>query len=384
MGMRLPVAQTPAMGGHYKCGITRPCFGPYLLFTNARWSATIAFTDVTEVKVSKPGHKKVRATQRKGRDFSASEESAWTRQKGSGRAQKNTFGGEVDGDIASWENDEHDEYGARESESLIEHGVPHRRERPLLASDEAAGGLDLDEEEVNASDVDSVPETSPLHGVTDSNPLDAQESRYLKDCFPDLAAEYDADANGQPLSEVLADSALVVSWKCLECEFKWKSGVFVRTCLRTKCPQCEQERNPRLAVHLVQLWDHSLNDPCVDPKTVTASSSKSAYWRCSNCGMSYQARIKDMASEKAKCPSCSMLSLHADFSKGENNLLQEWHPIKNGDLLPSQIQPTDPTKLWWLCMACGHEWEATLAARLSKSRRARGKGCPVCHGKGRE
>ncbi|ORC90291.1 uncharacterized protein TM35_000093410 [Trypanosoma theileri] len=252
----------------------------------------------------------------------------------------------------------------------------HRRRSSLKESGE------LEEEEGDGESDDRVSgQSSNSEGMIS---LQEEESRLLIDRFPDLAIEYDMEANKEPVDEVLVDSASVVWWKCVECDFRWKSGIFVRTCLRTKCQQCEKRRNPCLGSRLVQLWDHSLNDPCIDPKTVTTSSNKSAYWRCPTCSTSFQARIKDMVAEKAKCPSCSLLNLHADFSKDENGLLQEWHPLKNGDLKPSQVKPTDQTKLWWLCMACGHEWEATLAVRLNKSRRGKGRECPVCHGKGKE
>ncbi|CBH10181.1 hypothetical protein, conserved [Trypanosoma brucei gambiense DAL972] len=281
-----------------------------------------------------------------------------------------------------WEEEEEEGFPLVEADDVLNgaDGISprgHRRAVESVVADEYDAAEEPEDDEVAASAGDTAAD-----GVDEIAPTDG-ESRYLKDRFPDLVAEYDEDTNEEPAGEVLVDSARVVSWKCVECGFKWKSGVFVRTCLRTKCPQCEQIRNPRLTARFVQLWDQSLNDPCVDPKTVAASSNKSAYWRCSNCNTSFKARIKDMVSDKAKCPSCSMLNLDADFSKYENGLLQEWHPLKNGDLQPGQVEPTDQTKLWWLCMACGHEWEATLAARLSKSRRTKGKDCPVCHGKGK-
>nr|CCC89857.1 conserved hypothetical protein [Trypanosoma congolense IL3000] len=282
----------------------------------------------------------------------------------------------------SWDDDSYD---ARDTDVVggSDDMLPQTSHRRSVTAtndelEEYEAEYEPDEEEPGAcsTEADSV----AVNTAASSN---EEESRYLKVRFPELAAEYDQEKNSEPMGEVLVDSARVVWWKCAECGVGWRSGVFVRTCLRTKCPQCEQTRNPRLGARFVQLWDHSLNDPCVDPKMVSASSNKSAYWRCSSCGTGFQARIKDMASEKAKCPSCSMLNLHADFNKPENGWLQEWHPLKNGDLQPSQVEPTDPTKLWWLCMACGHEWEATLAARLSKSRRTKGKECPVCHGKGK-
>ncbi|EKG04567.1 hypothetical protein TCSYLVIO_004373 [Trypanosoma cruzi] len=291
----------------------------------------------------------------------------------------------MDGGQFIWEEEEQCRMQEFDKREVAEEGLNsfrHRRPRSRQSSARTVANDNLLDEEEEAGDEErgASAGTSAVEG---SSPT-LEEGRLLEDRFPDLAAEYDTDLNHVPLAEVVVDSAQVASWKCVECGFKWESGVFVRTCLRTKCPQCEKERNPRLGGRFVQLWDHSLNDPCIDPKAVAASSNKTAFWHCPSCGNSYQARIKDMVADKANCPSCSLLSIHADFSKDENGLLQEWHPLKNGDLQPSQVKPNDHTKLWWLCMACGHEWEATLAARLTRTRRAKGKECPVCHGRGKE
>ena len=55
------------------------------------------------------------------------------------------------------------------------------------------------------------------------------------------------------------------------------------------------------------------------------------------------------------------------------NLAKEWHPEKNGKLLPENI-PAKKSKdaYWWKCSKCGHSWQALLAERIN------GTGCPVC------
>jgi hypothetical protein len=40
-------------------------------------------------------------------------------------------------------------------------------------------------------------------------------------------------------------------------------------------------------------------------------------------------------------------------------LLAEWHPTKNGELLPVDISYGSGRKLWWRC-AEGHEWVASM------------------------
>ena len=60
------------------------------------------------------------------------------------------------------------------------------------------------------------------------------------------------------------------------------------------------------------------------------------------------------------------------------NLAAEWHPTKNGDLMPENIQATSIQKVWWL-LSYSHpktgkqfdfEWQATVCSR------AAGNGCP--------
>jgi hypothetical protein len=53
------------------------------------------------------------------------------------------------------------------------------------------------------------------------------------------------------------------------------------------------------------------------------------------------------------------------------SLLKEWHPSSNGDLTPRSVKIGYPKKIWWLCGE-GHEWQATIKARLKNN------DCPIC------
>ena len=57
------------------------------------------------------------------------------------------------------------------------------------------------------------------------------------------------------------------------------------------------------------------------------------------------------------------------------NIAAEWHPIKNGDLLPSLVTYGSGRKVWWQCSR-GHEWLATPNDRTRNE--GRGRGCPNC------
>jgi glutaredoxin len=53
-------------------------------------------------------------------------------------------------------------------------------------------------------------------------------------------------------------------------------------------------------------------------------------------------------------------------------LVQQWHPTKNGDLTPFRVAPQSNKKVWWLCSK-GHEWKT-----IANNRTVRRHGCPYC------
>lgn len=55
---------------------------------------------------------------------------------------------------------------------------------------------------------------------------------------------------------------------------------------------------------------------------------------------------------------------------------KEWHPTKNGSLMPINVTQSSAKKVWWLCSK-RHEWQSTVYNRNN------GSGCPYCAGKRR-
>ncbi len=49
----------------------------------------------------------------------------------------------------------------------------------------------------------------------------------------------------------------------------------------------------------------------------------------------------------------------------------EWHPTKNGEISPEDINAKTNKKYWWLGK-CGHEWDSAVSSRI------KGIGCPIC------
>jgi len=60
-----------------------------------------------------------------------------------------------------------------------------------------------------------------------------------------------------------------------------------------------------------------------------------------------------------------------DLATSNPELAKEWHPTKNGKLMPNMIIAGSEKKIWWLGN-CGHEWKSIVYHRN------KGIGCPVC------
>lgn len=59
------------------------------------------------------------------------------------------------------------------------------------------------------------------------------------------------------------------------------------------------------------------------------------------------------------------------FIENFPELAMEWHPKKNGDLLPENVYKSSSDRVWWKCEN-NHEYEMTV------NKRANGRNCPYC------
>ena len=127
--------------------------------------------------------------------------------------------------------------------------------------------------------------------------------------------------------------------------------------------------NPTLAKE----W-HPTKNSSLTPMNVTAGSNKKIWWLCTK-GHEWSARLADR-SKGSGCPYCSGLKATEENCLQTMNppLVKEWHPTKNGSLIPREVTPFSSKKAWWLCSK-GHEWSATV------NHRSNGRGCPYCDGK---
>ena len=127
--------------------------------------------------------------------------------------------------------------------------------------------------------------------------------------------------------------------------------------------------DPELAAQ----W-HPAKNGSLTPEMVTKASNKKVWWQCRQ-GHEWQATISSRSNGNG-CPYCSGRNAVKginDLATIHPNLAEQWHPIKNGDLMPDMVTAGSSKKVWWRCRL-GHEWQTRIVDRNHKS------GCPYCSG----
>ena len=201
----------------------------------------------------------------------------------------------------------------------------------------------------------------------------------LKTLNPDLAKEWDYVKNSS-LPDIISPNSHKKAWWLCHNDHSWEATIQNRNA-GSGCPFCSGNKvlkgfndlktlNPNLA----EEWDYEKNNN-LSPIDVSIGSHYKAWWKCKK-GHSWKADISSRNNGNG-CPFCSgqkVLENYNDLKTLNPNLAKEWHPSKNGALLPSMVRTGSGQKVWWICSK-GHEWEADISSRN------KGNGCPFCASK---
>ena len=183
---------------------------------------------------------------------------------------------------------------------------------------------------------------------------------------PKLAKEWHPSKNGKftPFDFTI-NSGKKFWWKCeVADDHEWYVSIDHRS-RGTNCPCCSNKKvvksnciattNPEL----VKEW-HPVKNGKLTAKDFTAGSHKKIWWKCDiGDDHEWKASIEDrirgfgctICSGKKVVKSNSLSVTHPEFAK-------EWHPLKNGKLIPSQVRYGSSKRVWWRCdKAEDHEWE---------------------------
>jgi len=195
---------------------------------------------------------------------------------------------------------------------------------------------------------------------------------------PELANEWHPTNNGSLTpSDVLPYSSKKVWWICAN-GHEWEASISNRN-NGNGCPYCSNKKVLRgfndLATTNIKLaseW-HPTRNGKLSSRHVTRSSSKKVWWLCGE-GHEWEASIANRNRGNG-CPYCSghkAVKGYINLFVINPKLASEWHPTKNGSLMPDYITCGSAKKVWWQC-AKGHDWTATIDSRDN------GNDCPYCH-----
>ena len=204
---------------------------------------------------------------------------------------------------------------------------------------------------------------------------------------PSLAEQWHPDNNGglSPF-EVSRGSGKKVWW-IGKCGHEWCAAINNRVA-GSGCPVCSGHKvlagfndlattEPETAT-----WWHPTKNENLRPSDVTRGSSRKVWWRCPE-GHEWRrevAGVHDMGCSKCgitpggseRCNSVPHDRGRAGAIPMPKFLISQWHPSKNGKLLPRHVSGGSGRKVWWQCSR-GHSWRASVASRSN------GTGCPVCN-----
>lgn len=205
------------------------------------------------------------------------------------------------------------------------------------------------------------------------------QRKYLSE-YPGLAAQWHPTKNGDLTPDQVTRGSNQKRWWLCGYGHEWEATVNSRVA-GNGCPYCAGQKIivgvNDLATkrpELITQW-HPIKNGTLRPEDVTEFSHKNVWWLCKK-GHEWRTKIQDRSRGEG-CPYCAGKMV----AKGENDLatqypelVKEWNPIRNGQLMPTDVTPHSMRKVWWQCEK-GHEWEANIDNRV------KGKGCPYCKGR---
>lgn len=80
----------------------------------------------------------------------------------------------------------------------------------------------------------------------------------------------------------------------------------------------------------------------------------------------------DIARDRIEIQKYRTLHRSDSFLEKYPEIAKDWHPEKNGQLIPQMYKSGSDQKMWWLCPSCGNDYEASIGHRTA------GTACPLC------
>ena len=124
---------------------------------------------------------------------------------------------------------------------------------------------------------------------------------------------------------------------------------------------------------IAQQW-HPTKNGDLKPSQISKASGKKIWWQCNgkNKHEWKEAVHSRTQRNRIECKYClrEQNSLESNYPE----ITSQWHPTKNGNVIPSQVSRASGKKVWWICAKNPqHEWQAQV-----KNRTVLVSGCPYC------
>ncbi len=194
-----------------------------------------------------------------------------------------------------------------------------------------------------------------------------------------LCEEWDYTLNKISPNDVTTGSGINVHWICKNnSNHKWKTSVRTRARATNGCPYCGgfscdfEHSIKNLNPSLCEEWDYEKNGT-LSPDSISINSGKKINWICKNDTTHKWKSAVYSRTNGSGCPYCSgrLVSKSNSLSILCPELINQWHPILNGDLTPDKVTFKTHKKAWWICEK-NHVWNTAIYNRTS------GKGCSIC------
>lgn len=176
-------------------------------------------------------------------------------------------------------------------------------------------------------------------------------------------------------------------------DFEWKAAINKRTLAGRNCPYLSNQKvflgfNDLFTTHpdIAAQW-HPTKNGKLKPTDITSGSNKKVWWIChyddvrtgKHFDFEWNAPVKHLTRGNG-CPYLSGRAVYAgfnDLASTHPEIAREWHPIKNGNLKPTEVTYGSSQKVWWQVIYDGkeYEWQMSIANRTYWN-----AGCPLLSG----
>lgn len=200
--------------------------------------------------------------------------------------------------------------------------------------------------------------------------------------LPQLVQFWDFNNNTEDINLTPSYSEIEVNWRCKKCGYQWRSSP--RDRMRSNglcCPCCDSQKKIKPGFNdaltkipaFANIYDASLN-PGKDLSATALYSDEHFIWKCSICGYSWDASVRNTANSSCNCPNC----MGRKAIPGVNTLAALRPDIANNWGSGNAKTPDEvlcKSYFWanWCCPNCKGEYKAYVADMVNGKAR-----CPYC------